>query len=128
MATLAQVMILFSDRGTPASYRHMNGYSSHTLRFVGKTGKASLVKLHYKTESGIKCLSGPEADALRGVDADHATRDLYEHIAKGQEAAWRLFIQVRIRTWGLNSPLPPIPFYIFPAAGHARGGCCQVPL
>lgn len=87
-------MILFSDRGTPASYRHMNGYSSHTLRFVGKGGKAHLVKLHYKTEAGIKCLSGPAADALRGADADHATRDLYEHVAKGGEAAWRLFIQV----------------------------------
>ena len=86
--------MLFSDRGTPATYRHMNGYSGHTLRFVNKAGKASYVQLHYKTEVGARSLSGPAADALRGADADHATRDLYEHIAKGGESAWRMFIQV----------------------------------
>src|ERR1700753_3930283 len=29
-----QVMHLFSDRGTPYSYRHMNGYSGHTYKFM----------------------------------------------------------------------------------------------
>eukprot|EP00128_Syssomonas_multiformis_P008627 Colp12_sorted_trinity150504_noHs@19483 len=27
-----QVTVLFSDRGTPDGYRHMNGYSSHTFK------------------------------------------------------------------------------------------------
>ena len=31
--SIHQVTILFSDRGTPMSYRHMNGYSSHTFKW-----------------------------------------------------------------------------------------------
>ena len=33
-----QVTILFSDRGTPDGYRHMNGYSSHSLKFHNDKG------------------------------------------------------------------------------------------
>ena len=29
--SIHQVTILFSDRGTPKTYRHMNGYGSHTF-------------------------------------------------------------------------------------------------
>ena len=32
-----QVTILFSDRGTPRTYRNMNGYSSHTFKSVSYT-------------------------------------------------------------------------------------------
>src|SRR6267143_1487038 len=32
--SLHQVTILFSDRGTPDGYRHMNGYSSHTFSLI----------------------------------------------------------------------------------------------
>jgi catalase len=34
-----QVTILFSDRGIPATYRNMNGYSSHTFKWVNKEGQ-----------------------------------------------------------------------------------------
>ena len=33
-----QVTVLFSDRGTPATYRHMNGYSSHTYKWYNDKG------------------------------------------------------------------------------------------
>jgi len=56
--TIHQATILFSDRGTPVGYRHMNGYSSHTYRFVNQTGDAFWVKIHFKTESGIKNFTG----------------------------------------------------------------------
>jgi len=52
-----QVSILFGDRGTPDGFRQMNGYSSHTFRWVNKQGEAFWVKLHFKTLSGIKNLS-----------------------------------------------------------------------
>src|ERR1700751_145548 len=32
--SLHQVTVLFSDRGLPQGYRHMNGYGSHTYSFV----------------------------------------------------------------------------------------------
>jgi len=36
----------------------MNGYSSHTFRWVNKEGKAYWTKLHFKTDSGNKTLTG----------------------------------------------------------------------
>jgi catalase len=89
-----QVTILFSDRGTPYSYRHMNGYSSHTYKFVNKNDEAFWVKIHFKTETGIKNLTIEEAIKLAGEDPDHATRDLFNHIQNGGEAAWKMYIQV----------------------------------
>jgi len=34
--SIHQVTILFSDRGTPATYRNMNGYSSHTYKWYNE--------------------------------------------------------------------------------------------
>eukprot|EP00030_Apusomonadida_sp_AF-17_P006201 a678272_19.p2 GENE.a678272_19~~a678272_19.p2 ORF type:complete len:494 (+),score=164.36 a678272_19:32-1483(+) len=91
---LHQVTILFSNRGTPASYRTMNGYSSHTLVHRNAAGDAFYVKWHFKTEAGIRNHTAAEAVRLAGVDPDHATRDLFEHIESGREAAWRVSWQV----------------------------------
>jgi catalase len=45
-----QIMILFSDRGTPYGFRHMNGYSSHTFKWVNQMGRVHYVKYHFKTD------------------------------------------------------------------------------
>jgi catalase len=89
-----QVTILFSDRGIPRSYRHMNGYTSHTFKWVNAEGNYYWVKLHFKTETGIQNLTQKEADEIAGKDADHATKDLFEHIANGGEAAWKVCAQI----------------------------------
>lgn len=52
--TTHQVSFLFSDRGTPDGYRHMNGYGSHTFKLVNEKGEAVYCKFHYKTDQGIK--------------------------------------------------------------------------
>lgn len=46
--SLHQVMILFSDRGIPDGYRHMNGYGSHTFKMVNASDEAVYVKFHFK--------------------------------------------------------------------------------
>lgn len=92
--SIHQVSILFSDRGTPDGYRHMNGYGSHTFKWVNKSGEAFYVKWHFKTDSGVKNLTGAEADKIRGEDPDYATRDLFNHIAKGGSATWSMQVQV----------------------------------
>eukprot|EP00479_Gromia_sphaerica_P007248 TRINITY_DN2346_c0_g1_i1.p1 TRINITY_DN2346_c0_g1~~TRINITY_DN2346_c0_g1_i1.p1 ORF type:complete len:278 (+),score=71.98 TRINITY_DN2346_c0_g1_i1:180-1013(+) len=74
--SLHQVTILFSDRGTPYGFRHMNGYTSHTFRWLNADGDVHFIQLHYKTDQGIKNFTGPEADAMKSTDADFATRDL----------------------------------------------------
>jgi len=92
--SIHQVTILFSDRGTPRTYRHMNGYSSHTYMWYNKKGEHFWVQLHFKTEQGIQNFTGEEAEKMRGIDPDCATRDLYEAIDRGEFPSWRLEVQV----------------------------------
>lgn len=61
----------------------MNGYSSHTFKWVNEEGEAHWVKLHFKTDTGIRNLSASEADALKSTNPDSATEDLFKHIAQG---------------------------------------------
>lgn len=89
-----QVTILFSDRGTPASFRHMNGYSSHTYMWYNKKGEHFWVQYHFKTEQGIKNFTRQEAQAMAGKDPDHATRDLFNAIAKRNYPSWRVEVQI----------------------------------
>ncbi|HOZ45671.1 MAG TPA: catalase [Candidatus Hydrogenedentes bacterium] len=92
--SIHQVTVLFSDRGTPRDFRHMNGYSSHTYMWYNKKGEYYWVQLHFKTEQGIQNFTGEEADRMRGIDPDCATRDLHDAIAKGNYPSWRLEVQI----------------------------------
>ncbi len=89
-----QVTILFSDRGIPASYRHMNGYSGHTFLWYNAEGDRYWVKIHFKTVQGIRNLTHAEALRLSGEDPDHATRDLHRSIERGEFPAWDVFVQI----------------------------------
>ena len=92
--SIHQVTILFSDRGTPKSYRHMNGYGSHTFKWYNDEDEQFWVKYHFKTDQGIQNLTREEAEHLKGVDPDHATRDLYDAIARGDYPSWTLQVQI----------------------------------
>lgn len=92
--SLHQVVILFSDRGTPDGYRKMNGYGSHTFSMINSENEKVWVKFHFKTQQGNKTLTGAEAEVLKGKDPDYAQRDLVEAIAKGDFPKWKLKIQV----------------------------------
>lgn len=91
---LHQMTILFSDRGIPDGYRHMNGYGSHTFSFYNKKGERYWVKFHFKTAQGIKNLSPEKAAVLAGTDPDYAGRDLFEAIERGDYPKWNLKIQI----------------------------------
>jgi len=90
---LHQIMILFSDRGTPYGYRHMNGYSSHTYKWVNAKGEPFLVKYHFKTDQGIKNFMADEAAEMGKKDKDFSTRDLFENIEKGNFPSWTFYVQ-----------------------------------
>jgi catalase len=92
--SIHQVTILFSNRGTPKSYRNMNGYSGHTFMWYNIKGDHWWVKIHFKTEQGIETLTGEEAKHLSGEDPDHATRDLFKNIADGNPPSWKVYAQV----------------------------------
>jgi catalase len=92
--SLHQVLILMSDRGTPYSYRHMNGYGSHTFSFFNKKNERCWVKFHLKTKQGIKNFTGPEAEEMKARDLDWAQRDLMEAIDRKDYPRWNMQIQI----------------------------------
>ena len=92
--TIHQVSFLMSDRGTPRTLRHMNGYGSHTFLWVNAAGERFWVKYHFKTEQGIENFTDAEAKAMSAEDPDFHRRDLWDAIARGDFPAWRLEMQI----------------------------------
>ncbi len=92
--SLHQVTITMSERGIPYSYRHMNGYGSHTFSLINAKSERFWVKFHFKTQQGIKNLTDEEAEALIGRDRESHQRDLYESIENGDFPKWDMKIQV----------------------------------
>ena len=92
--SLHQVTILFSDRGTPKGYRHMNGYGSHTFSLINEKNELFYVKWHFKTKQGIDNFTGPEANHMKSVDMDYSQSDLFSSIEKGDFPKWRVCMQV----------------------------------
>ncbi len=85
---------LMGDRGIPRTWRHMNGYSSHTYMWVNAAGEKFWVTYHFIAEQGIEFLTQTEADQLAGSDGDYHTRDLYFAIERGEYPSWTLKMQI----------------------------------
>lgn len=98
-----QVMHLFSDRGTPHSYRCMNGYSGHTYKFTKPDGSFTYVQIHLKTDQGNKTFSNDEAGAMASANPDHNTEDLFDAIEKGHFPSWTVHVQTMV--------IRPLPLY-----------------
>jgi catalase len=88
------VTILFSDRGTPDGYLHMDGFSSHTFSLINGKNELFYVKWHFKTKQGIKNFTGEQANEMRGIDPDYAQRDLFEAIKRGDFPKWNVSVQI----------------------------------
>ncbi|AKU22691.1 catalase [Massilia sp. NR 4-1] len=91
---LHQVTILMSERGIPASYRHMHGFGSHTFSFINAANERFWVKFHFQCQQGIRNLSDEEAQAVIARDRESSQRDLYESIERGDYPRWKLQVQV----------------------------------
>ncbi len=103
-----QVTWLMGDRGIPKSWRHMNGYSSHTYMWVNANGERFWVKYHFKTDQGIEFLTQEDADRLAGEDGDYHRRDLFEAIDRGEFPSWTLRVQVMPFEEASVVPLQPL--------------------
>ncbi len=104
---LHQVTITMSDRGIPLSYRHMNGYGSHTYSMINTDNQRIWVKFHFKTQQGIKCLTDAEAEAIIGKCRESNQRDLLESIEKGDFPRWDMKIQVMTEEQAEKHPVNP---------------------
>ena len=92
--TAHQVTYLMGDRGLPRTWRHMNGYSSHTYMWVNAAGERFWVKYHFHSDQGVENLTNEEAGKLAGEDADFHRRDLFDAIERGEFPSWTLNVQV----------------------------------
>ncbi|TMB23142.1 MAG: catalase, partial [Deltaproteobacteria bacterium] len=92
--SLHQVAVLMSDRGTPRTWRNMNGYGSHTFMWINEEGRRFWVKYHFKTEQGIQNFSAAEAKLMKAEDPDYHRRDLHQAIARKSYPVWRLEMQI----------------------------------
>jgi catalase len=102
--SLHQVTILMSDRGLPASYRHIDGFGSHTYSFVSAANERCWVKFHFKTMQGIRNWTNAQAAEKVAHDRETHQRDLYEAIERGDFPRWKFSVQIMpatdvARTW-----------------------------
>jgi catalase len=89
-----QVTYLMGDRGTPRTWRHMNGYASSTYMWENAAGKKFWVKYHFKSEQGVQNFTDAEARSMFTKDLDYHRRDLWDAIARKDYPAWRLEMQI----------------------------------
>ena len=92
--SLHQVTILFSDRGLPTDYRHMDGFGSHTYSFINEENERTWVKFHFKTQQGIKNMTNEEGNKVIANDRESSQKDLYESIENKDFPKWDMKIQV----------------------------------
>lgn len=85
---------LFSPRGIPASYRHMEGFGVNTYKMVNAEGHTVLVKYHFHPRCGVASLTAAEAAKVQAQDLGSASRDLYEAIERGDYPQWDLLVQI----------------------------------
>lgn len=89
-----QVTYLMGERGLPRTWRHLNGYSSHTYSWVNKDGELFWVKYHFMSQQGVENISNEEAAKIAGDDADFHRRDLFDSIAAGDHPSWDVYVQI----------------------------------
>jgi catalase len=92
--SLHQVTILMSDRGLPQSFRHIDGFGSHTYSFINAAGERYWTKFHFKTMQGIKNWTNAEAAERIAKDRETHQRDLYEAIERGDFPKWKFSVQI----------------------------------
>jgi len=92
--SLHQVTYLMGDRGLPASYREMNGYGSHTYKWVNAAGEQFWVKYHFKADAGVKNMTADAASHMVAQDTDYLQNDLFDAIAAGDFPSWTLYVQI----------------------------------
>ncbi|QXG76426.1 catalase [Modestobacter sp. L9-4] len=85
---------LFSPRGIPADYRHMQGFGVNTYKWVNAQGETKLVKYHWQPKQGVKSLTDADAAVIQGGDLGHASKDLFEAIERGDFPQWDLYVQL----------------------------------
>ncbi|WP_436759699.1 catalase [Streptosporangium sp. V21-05] len=92
--SMHMIVNLFSPRGIPADYRHMQGFGVNTYKWVNAEGETHLVKYHWIPKQGVRSMTAEDAAAVQGQELGHATKDLHEAIDRGDFPEWELLVQI----------------------------------
>lgn len=120
-----QFIWLFGDRGIPSSYRHTDGFGSHTYSWINAQGERFWVKFHFKTNQGIQCLTSEQAALIGGQEPAFLHKDLYDAILAGNFPSWTLSVQLmpeaeaaqyRIDPFDLTKVWPHADYPLLPIA------------
>ncbi|MEW9527740.1 catalase [Microbispora sp. NPDC049125] len=85
---------LFSPRGIPADYRHMQGFGVNTYKWVNAQGDTVLVKYHWMPKQGVRSMTAEDAARVQAYELGHATKDLRDAIDRGDYPEWELLVQM----------------------------------
>jgi catalase len=92
--SMHMLTFLFSPRGIPAGYRHMEGFGVNTYRMVNDEGATVIVKYHFHPRCGVASLTAAEAAKVQGQDLGSASKDLFNAIERGEFPQWDMFVQI----------------------------------
>lgn len=85
---------VYTNLGTPASYRKMDGFGVHAYKWINRKGEVNYVKFQWKSQQGIESLRPSDVAKVQGADFNHLTNDLYSEIGKGNHPKWDLYVKV----------------------------------
>lgn len=85
---------VYSNYGTPANYREMNGSSVHALKLVAADGRYQYAKFTWKSRQGERNLRPDELPKVQGQSVGHATADLLQSIEQKRYPSWDLYVQL----------------------------------
>jgi len=91
--SIHQVMILFSDRGTPDGFHNMHGYSGHTFKWLKEDGSFVYTQLHLRVRGGFKTLNNAKAGEIAGANPDYGIESLFNTIQDGKFPVWDVYVQ-----------------------------------
>ncbi|MBX6384804.1 MAG: catalase [Microbispora sp.] len=92
--TMHMLVNLFSPRGIPADYRHMQGFGVNTYKWVNEQGGTMLVKYHWMPRQGVRSMTAEDAARIQARELGHATKDLHDAIERGDYPEWELLVQM----------------------------------
>ena len=88
-----QVTWLLGDRGIPLSWRHQDGFGTHTFRWENRDGEAFWIKYHLRTQQGHAHLDQRDVDGFDVTENEYYSDDLRTAIERGHAPSWKLFVQ-----------------------------------
>jgi catalase len=85
---------LFSDQGTPASFREMDGFGVNTFKWVNAKNEVFYIKYRWKSAQGVRNLTDDQAKMIGGKEPAFCSKDMYDAVTSGKFPSWELQVQI----------------------------------